>query len=1570
VPILLSTRDALEEQLERLEIHHLAGPERELHFALLSDWTEAPAGTAAQDQALLDAAAEGIARLNRQYGPAAGGERFLLFHRRRVWSESQQCWMGWERKRGKLHELNRLLRGATDTTFVGVSAPPSGVRYVITLDADTRMPRDAARRLVGKMAHPLNQPRFDAAARRVVEGYGVLQPRVTPSLPVGREGSLYQRIFSSVGGIDPYESAVSDVYQDLFGEGSYTGKGIYDLDAFEAALEGRVREGTLLSHDLFEGTFARAGLASDIEVVEEFPSRYDVAAARQHRWVRGDWQLLPWIAGRAGALPPIGRWKMLDNLRRSLSTPACVIALAAGWALPLHAAVLWTGFVVSTIAVATLVPILSAIVPRRARTTARSHLHALAVDVRLALSLTALLLVFLAHQAWLMADAIGRTLYRLLVSRRRLLDWVTAEQAQVGPRLDLSGFTRLMGGGVALGSAAAIGAAWVGGEAWPVALPFRARLDRLARHCALDEPVAARRRPRAGLARGRARIAADRAPHLALLRDVRDGRRELAAARQLSGGTAAAGDRASHVADEYRPVSAVDHGGARFRLARPRRRGRSAACDLRDDAQDVPVPRSPVQLVRYAEPQTARSAVCVERRQRQSCRASDRPRQRMPRVDARSAGGRRGDGFRLSARPGRQLLSIGYLVAEGKLDPSCYDLLASEARLASFVAIAKGDVAARHWFRLGRAVTPVGRAARAVSWSGSMFEYLMPSLVMRAPAGSLLEQTNRLIVRRQIAYGAAWRALGHLGIGLQRARPRVHLPVLEFRRARPRPEARARRERRHRSLRHGPGGHGRSGRRHRQLRAAERRRRGSAATASTRRWTTPRAPAGRRGRRDRPRLHGAPPGHDGGRHRQRAARRRDARALPRRADGARRPSSCCRSARRATSRVAHPRAEEVRPRPTSTRPGAAAAAALRTRRTSVSPVTHLLSNGSYAVMVTAAGSGYSRWNDIAVTRWREDVTLRRLGHVRLPARHGERRRLVGRLPADRRRARQLRGRPSPRIAPRSSAATATSPPRSRSRSRPRTTPRSAASRSPTWRQPVREIEVTSYAELVLARRRPTRRTRPSPSSSCRPSTSPSPARSWRPGAAAGGEPEVWAAHLAVVEGEAVGEPSSRPIARASSAAAATSRTPISVMDGQPLSGTVGRCSIRSSALRRRLRIAPGATARVAFWTMVAVRAGRARPRRQASRRRGLRPRGDAGVDPGAGAARHLGIGRRRRPSVPAPRRPRALRRSDAAPVAGTAAPRRRRPRRSGRTGISGDLPIVLVRIDDAEDGELVRQLLRAHEYWRMKQLAVDLVILNERAVLRPGPAGRARDHGAHEPVAPARAGNGRARRVFVLRADLVPARSARCCSPPRAVLVSRRGTLAGQLDRLDERRCRRRAGQLPRRRRAETPARQAAPATRSRRMQLEFFNGLGGFAEDGPRVRDHPRRGQWTPAPWVNVSPTGFGFQVAAEGGGYTWSGNSRENQLTPWSNDPVGDRPGRGDLRSRRGRRRALVGPTALPIRDESGTYVARHGQGYSRFEHTPHGIAIDLLQYVPLEDPPIKISRLTIRTLGRTRL
>src|SRR3989454_831084 len=346
---------------------------------------------------------------------------------------------------------------------------PGDVRYVITLDSDTRLPRGAVNRLVGTMAHPLNRPRFDPGTRRVVEGYAVLQPRVTPPLP-GGESSFFQRLSSGPSGIDPYAAAVSDVYQDLFGEGSYTGKGIYDVDAFEAALAGRVPENALLSHDLFEGLFARAGLVTDVELFESAPSHYGVAAARQHRWARGDWQLLPWILG--SRIPVIGRWKMLDNLRRTVSAPAAFLTLVVAWVTPGTSPTMWSAFILATVAVPGLLSVLGGLVPHARGISKRSHTRAVGRDVVLAASQIGLTITMLTHQAWLMSDAIVRTLVRVYVTHRRLLEWVTAAQAKAGLRLDLRGFCRRMGGGVGLAAAAAGAVAWGRPGAWPAALPL------------------------------------------------------------------------------------------------------------------------------------------------------------------------------------------------------------------------------------------------------------------------------------------------------------------------------------------------------------------------------------------------------------------------------------------------------------------------------------------------------------------------------------------------------------------------------------------------------------------------------------------------------------------------------------------------------------------------------------------------------------------------------------------------------------------------------------------------------------------------------------------------------------------------------------------------------------------------------------------------------------------------------------------------------------------------------------------------------------------------------------------
>ncbi|HNW93451.1 MAG TPA: carbohydrate-binding protein, partial [bacterium] len=351
VPTMLTSVDGVAELLERLEVLALGNADPHIHFAILSDFIDAATPNLPQDEAILAAARAGIAALNARAGDGRG-TTFYLFHRERQWNAGENAWMGWERKRGKLEEWNRLLRGATDTSYsvqVGDMAVLPAVRYCLTLDSDTRLPRDTAKKLIGIIAHPLNRPHYDAALGRVTHGYGILQPRVSVTM-ASAASSLFARLYAGHTGVDPYTTAVSDTYQDLFDEGIFTGKGLYDVDAFAAALAGRAPENAILSHDLFEGVYARTALVTDIEVVDDYPASVLAHARRQHRWVRGDWQilcwLLPWAPARGGwrrnRLPLIARWKIFDNLRRSITPPATVLLLLVAWSfLPVNP-VAWT----------------------------------------------------------------------------------------------------------------------------------------------------------------------------------------------------------------------------------------------------------------------------------------------------------------------------------------------------------------------------------------------------------------------------------------------------------------------------------------------------------------------------------------------------------------------------------------------------------------------------------------------------------------------------------------------------------------------------------------------------------------------------------------------------------------------------------------------------------------------------------------------------------------------------------------------------------------------------------------------------------------------------------------------------------------------------------------------------------------------------------------------------------------------------------------------------------------------------------------------------------------------------
>ena len=1698
VPVLLTSEAVIAEQAEQLEAHYLANPEGDVCFALLSDWTDADLAKRADDERLLNAATRAIDELNSRYGERIPGEpRFYLFHRGRRWSESEQKWIGWERKRGKLHEFNRLLRGAENTTFLAIggqpACAPAGVRYVITLDADTRLPIDTVRRLVGTAAHPLNKPRLDPRTRQVVEGYGLFQPRITPTLPSSRESSVFQRIFSGACGIDPYAGAVSDVYQDLFGEGNFTGKGIYDVDAFETALEGRVPEGTILSHDLFEGLFARCGLISDIDVFEDFPSHSEVAASRLHRWMRGDWQLLPWIFGRrARSVPMLGRWKMLDNLRRSLSAPAALFALLTSWTVASGVQQIWLGFVLLALAFPALVSLCSGLLPQNYSVSRKHHFRAIADDLLVGSGHAVVAVTLLAHNAWLSLDAIARSLFRVTISRRHLLQWTTAAQAKTLAGLSFADFLWPLRGATAVAIGATALLLWLNPGGLDFAAPFivlwwgspivariislpprrpsavrlppdEERYLRLAGRRVwhffetfvgaqdhwlppdnfqeTPQPVLAHRSSPTNFGLYLLSVLAARDFGWAGLSDTVD--RLEATMKTLCGLQRYRGhfynwyDTRELCPLEPAYISSVDSGNLAGDLlvlaqacseltAQPLFRQtdlrgledtatllRNALFQVTDDGRSQTVnlrqlheTLADIESKIGDEPSTwaqwesrwlelhalAATLLDIARTLAQE-RGNDgfgdilawstalhadiaghtRDLAQLS-VNAgndapvcvvrRGALAERLRAIELAARelfdamdfsflfdPERRLFSIGLRVGDATLDPSYYDLLASEARLTSFVAIAKGDVPATHWFRLGRALTPVGNGAVLLSWSGSMFEYLMPSLVMYTPRNSLLDQSCRLAVERQIAYGkeraTPWGvsesafnvrdraytyqycAFGVPGLGLKRGLEEdlVIAPYATALAAMYEPSAAAENLRAIESA----GARGRYGC-YESIDYTRTRLSETGSPAVVRAWFAHHQGMSlvalanvMHGGIMRHRFHREP--------RVRAAelllQERTPREIP---------------ARGMPVQGIHATEVDVPVEPVSRR--------FQSPRLHI-PSTHLLSNGRYAVMITAAGSGYSRWNDLAVTRWREDVTrdawgsylfLRDVASGTMWSATDQ----PGGATAEEYevlfledRARILR-----RDGTLSTALEIMVSPEDDAEIR-RLSITNDGPRA-------REIEITSYAEIVLA---------PQAADIAHPAFSNLFVKTEylpqerallamrRPRSSE--DATLWAAH--VVSAEVIGAVEyetdrARFLGRGHSV-----RDPVAVMDGRPLSNTVGPVLDPIFSLRMRVQVAPGKTVRVAFSTMVAASRDQILGLADKYHDPATYERTSALAWTHAQVQlHHLGINAdeanlfqylanrilfcdpQMRPSVE------IMKRS----VLG--------PRALWRHRISGDRPIALLRIEDTEDRAIVWQMLRAHEYWRSKRLQVDLVILNDRKAsyiqdLQDFLEGMVR--GSRASPAP----EGAQGDIFVVRSDLLTEpESDLLQTAARITLNARQGTLAEQVAR------------MRRVRTAEIPRRQVSPARETEDAlaaspRLEFFNGLGGFANDGSEYVTVLGPGQRTPAPWINViANPQLGFLVSESGSGYTWAGNSRENQLTPWSNDPVADPAGEA-LYLRDEDSGEVWGPTALPVRVESARYVVRHGQGYTRFAHGSLGISCDLLQFVAWQDP-VKISHLTL--------
>ncbi len=1779
VPTIFSNEAQIERLVERLEVHYLANQDKNIYLALLGDFPDADSEETSADAELLASVQARIGELNSRYS-SEQPFRFHFFHRRRLSNTGEGKWMGWERKRGKLGEFNRLLRGATDTSFIVKTAGEellTRVRYVITLDSDTQLPRDVARKLVGAAIHPLNRPTLDPNSKSVKSGYAILQPRVSISLESASR-SRFARIFSGNTGIDPYTTAVSDVYQDLFGEGSFTGKGLYDVDAFEAALDNRVPENALLSHDLFESLFARAALVTDIELLDDYPTSYLAYAKRQHRWTRGDWQITRWLfptvpdAQRrrtSNPLSVISRWKILDNLRRSLVAPSFFLWLVASWTIFPGSRLLWTLFVVLGIAFPVYLHITTSLLIHPKGVPWTSHFWSVWGDVRTNTAQTALSITLLPHQAYLMADAIARTVYRKLVSHKKLLEWVTAADAERSSGSDVAAFFRFMLPAEFLTlSAAALAittdrteslpvvavfvVTWVASPAiahWLSAVlpPERKLLSAVealfARQVARrtwrffevfvgtednwlppdnfqEDPaplVAHRTSPTnigllclatstahdlgyvsslefverqeltfstlSKMAKFRGHFfnwydtrtldpltpqyistvdSGNLAGHFIAVRQaciefpdtklfdqrIIDGltdtigaifqeaqklgttrqRTEVVTVSQLRNEITSCqllldgGPRSNlvewqllfqallkHVSEIEDIVSALahEHGDKEFKELRwwlgafkheinfclrdldslagwtrllakqpqteSEKGSETAWTAISDLLLAIPtiaeIPEvCDKALVRISALPNDSGTTPVELKQlttalEQSSGVAGNLLSRLSRLAKQSEDIADAMDFTFLFDLERKLFTIGYNVSSLRADNSYYDLLASEARVASFVAISKGDVPQEHWFRMGRQLVKVNGGRSLISWTGTMFEYLMPLLVMRNYPGSLLNETYQAVVKRQIEYGKErkipwgvsesafnvrdihlnyqYGPFGVPGLGLKRGlmEDLVVAPYATMLAAEIDPHAAMNNLRRlEREGAFGPYGYYESidytaerlpqNQSHVLIRAFMAHHQGMSLVS-----------LGNVLQDDRMSLRF---------HTEPAVQATELLLQERVPVGV--PAE-------------HPRAEEVLTgRVAQSLPGMITrvydTAELDT------PRTQLLSNGTYSVMLTTAGAGYSNSGANAVTRWREDVTRDNWGtfiylrDVRSGAvwsathqpilRRGQSYEVA--FSEDKAEYRRNDG-----------GITALTEVVVSAEDNAEVRRVSLTNNSTR----TREIELTSYAEVVLNTPQ---------ADAAHPAFSnlfieteffaPENAILAHRRQRSSTDESIWGIHVVVVEGDSVGTVQYETDRARFLGRGHTTADPIAVMEDRPLSNTTGPVLDPVFSLRRRVRIRPNETVRCSFSTIVA------------SSREQAMTLADKYHDPNTFERElrlawtkaqvemnHLKIDAEEAHqfqrlaarivySDPSLRpRPHVLALNTKAQSALWA------------YGISGDLPILVVRIDKAEDLPTVRKLVRGHEYLHYKGLKIDLVVLNDSPsdylqALQRELESMVRTSGLQSL-------QDKPGGVYLRLADHMPeADRILLHAVARVVIVCERGSLDDQLERQPV------AEPLPPRFTPRLPS-ETYPENALAPPELTFFNGLGGFHQGGREYVTLLGAEQWTPAPWSNVigNKNEFGFQVTETGGGYTWSINSRENRLTSWSNDAVSDTP--SEIVYFRDEDTGTVwSATPLPIREHE-PHVIRHGQGYSVFEHTSHGISQELLVFAPLE-APVKISlmRLRNRTSRKRRL
>ena len=1790
VPTMLTSASGIAHLVETIEIHYLANRDSNLYFALLTDFRDAPEETMPEDEALLQRVRAGIELLNQKYQSDRPGI-FFLFHRPRRWNAVENLWMGYERKRGKLTEFNALLRGKSGGCFsaiVGNLAVLPGIKFVITLDTDTQLPREAARQLVGTIAHPLNRPQFDPVRGIVTEGYCILQPRVGVSLPsAGR--SWFVKLFAGDVGIDPYTRAVSDVYQDLFEEGSFIGKGIYDVDAFQQAVEGRFPENAVLSHDLIESCHARSALVSDVEFYEEYPARYNTDINRRHRWIRGDWQIAQWLLPRvpgpdarriANPLSGLSQWKIFDNLRRSLVPAALMVLLLGNWMLLPELGGMGPLLVLAIISLPGVLSSVVEVFRKPEELPLALHLRGMVGSWGRQLGQALLTFVFLPYDAYISLDAIGRTLLRLLFTHKRLLEWQTAGDSERAACADLTAFHKTMwiAPAVALATGCFLAvmqpsqlplavpilglwllAPWI---AWRISQPI-ARVVPVLKEEQLvflrkagrktwrffetfvtaeenwlppdnfqEEPVpviAARTSPtNMGLAllsnlaacdfgylpvgpllqrtqnafatmqrleRHRGHFynwyetrtlqpllpryissvdSGNLAGHLltlgsglnefagrkilvpAVFAGLRD---TVAILRELAGknselsrldtelenapATLGAGfallqrvrDQAARIAaalgseagEERRWWSQSLERSCREHLAdllflapwlalpptdRSRRRQsahsieKSAPTDVGGYGSGInsrnPKPELEASLLTPAatsldeklaqlnefptlrEVSELDTSLCPlieqalqagadesspsqkeERTQlaewlRCLREAADHARQRLLALTAlaRQSSELAAMDFTFLFDPARDLFSIGYNVTDRRLDASFYDLLASEARLCSYVAIAQGQVAQDHWFSLGRLLVAARDEPVLASWGGSMFEYLMPLLVMPTYDNTLLDQSYHGAITQQIAYGQLhgvpwgtsesqynrtdvqlnyqYRAFGVPGLGLKRGlaedlviAPHAALMALMVT---PR-EACQNLER-----------------------LAAEGRTGAYGFYEAVDYTPSRLPRGQSSVTLRSFM-----AHHQGMGLLALAYLMLDRPMQRR-------FMACPLLRAADlllqERVPHTAAQvlsEDLELGESRKLAGEGESGMRicTNPSLHAPEVHLLSNGRYHVVVSSAGGGYSRWRDLAVTRWHEDATRDCWGtfiYLRdaetgefwstayqptLRATKGYEAIFMQARAEFRQRHAGLEIHTEISVSPEDDVEVR----------RVTLTNHSHARRT---------IELTSYAEVVLAL---------PAADAAHPAFSnlfvqtefvgPHPALLCTRRPRSEGEQPPWLLNLMVGQGGEQGEISCETDRARFIGRGRTLARPAAMLKATPLSNTAGSVLDPIIALRRTITLAAHETARVDFVLGMTEN----REAALALVEKYHNPRmADRALEL---AWTHSQVTLRHLNASEAEAQ---LYASLASALIYANPARRATPgvllsNRRGQSGlwsygISGDAPIVLLRISDAAKIEIVQQLIQAHSYWRMKGLAVELVILNEDSSVYRQPL--------HERIISLIASGIEAQMmdkpggIFVRRMEQVSSEDRVLLqSVARLVLLDDQGSLAEQLERPGNP-----EPLIPALTPNRSPFRDSHQFAPLPPRELLFHNGLGGFTPDGREYVITLAPDQMTPLPWVNVLANPyFGTVVSETGGAYTWVENCHEFRLTPWNNDPITDTTGEA-FYIRDEQTGQFWSPTPLPARGAT-PYVIRHGFGYSVFEHTENRIASELTVYVAL-DAPVKFAVLKLRNLS----